>query len=232
MIKVILWDVDSTLLDFLAAERAAIRACFAKHKLGECTDDMLEQYSQINMRYWEALEKGEMTKPQILVGRFREFFELNGIDINKAEEFNADYQISLGDTIVFRDNAYDLVKSLKGKFIQCVVTNGTKIAQDKKLKMSGLGELMNHIFISEVIGTEKPGKEFFDAVFAEIGNYSHDEVIIIGDSLTSDIRGGNNAGILTCWYNPFGKANDKDVTVDYEIKNLGEVPAILGLDSI
>ena len=118
MIKVILWDIDGTLLDFEAAEKAAIGQCFASHNMGECTDEMLKRYSAINRKYWEALEKGKMTKPEILVGRFREFFETEGLPVENAESFNAEYQVRLGDTVVFCDNAYELVQKYKGKLLQ------------------------------------------------------------------------------------------------------------------
>lgn len=233
MIKVILWDIDGTLLDFEAAEKAAINQCFASHGMGECTEEMLKRYSVINRKYWEALEKGEMTKPEILVGRFREFFEGEGLPTEKAESFNEEYQVRLGDTIVFRDNGYELVQKYKGQLKQCAVTNGTKVAQDRKLKNSKLDKLFDGIFISDVLGVEKPNVAFFDKVFEAIGTYDKSEVIIVGDSLTSDIRGGNNAGILTCWYNPKktehtnGQSGTSDVHIDFEISNLWELEEIL-----
>lgn len=227
MIKVILWDIDGTLLDFGAAEKAAIHQCFASHGLGECTDDMLERYIVINRRYWEALEKGELTKPEVLVGRFREFFETEGLPVEKAESFNAEYQVRLGDTVVFCDNGFELVQKYKGELKQYAVTNGTKVAQDRKLKNSGLDVLLDGIFISDVLEVEKPNIGFFDLVFAEIGNYAKDEVLIVGDSLTSDMQGGVNAGIVTCWYNPKGFVNNKKIDINFEIKNLWEIEQIL-----
>ena len=227
MIKVVLWDIDGTLLNFEAAEKNAIRDCFASHGLGECSDEMLKRYSIINRKYWEALEKGELTKPQVLVGRFREFFETEGLPVDKAESVNAEYQIRLGETIVFCDEGYDLVNKLKGQVKQVAVTNGTKVAQDKKLAKSNLIELLDDVFISDVLGVEKPNKGFFDIVFDRIGEYKKEEMLIVGDSLTSDIRGGNNAGILTCWYNPKRLENTIGVHVDYEIANLWEIEQIL-----
>ena len=106
---------------------------------------------------------------------------------------------------------------------QYAVTNGTKIAQDGKLKNSGLIDVFDEVFISEVVGYEKPAVEFFDKVFETIGEYDRSEVLIVGDSPTSDIRGGNNAGIVTCWYNPKKLPNDAGVTVDYEITDLAQV---------
>jgi len=227
MIKVILWDVDGTLLDFEAAEKVAIGQCFASYDMGECTDEMLKRYSTINRKYWEALERGELTKPEVLVGRFREFFETEGLPVEKAESFNEEYQVRLGDTVVFCDNAFELVQKYKGQIKQYAVTNGTKVAQDRKLKNSKLDTMFDGIFISDVLGVEKPNVEFFDKVFENIGSYARDEVLIVGDSLTSDMRGGNNAGILTCWYNPKKMGHTKDINVDFEITNLWEIEQIL-----
>lgn len=227
MIKVILWDIDGTLLDFEKAEKEAMRKCFEIFSLGECTDEMIARYSVINKKYWERLERKEMTKPEILVGRFREFFETEGIVTDCAENFNSEYQVRLGDTICFCDNGYELVKGLKNLVKQCAVTNGTKVAQDKKLSKSGLFDLFDGIFISEDIGEEKPDIKFFEHVWNEIGHYESDEVIIIGDSLTSDMKGGNNARILTCWYNPKGLENTNGVKIDYEIDNLQKILEIL-----
>ena len=227
MIKVLLWDVDGTLLDFLSAEKAAMKKCFEVCGIGECTDEMIARYSKINKKYWEMLERGEITKPQVLVGRFEEFFASEGIVTDCAPEFNKEYQVRLGDTICFCDDGYELVKSLKGQVKQYAVTNGTKVAQDRKLTKSGLIDLFDDVFISEVLGIEKPGVGFFEKVWERIGTYESDEVMIIGDSLTSDMQGGNNAGILCCWYNPKGAVNDKGVKIDYEIDNLQKVLELL-----
>lgn len=188
---------------------------------------MLAQYSGINHKYWQKLERGELTKPEVLVGRFVEFFEKQGLDVSAAPAFNEDYQVRLGDTVCFEDNALEVILALMPKVKQYAVTNGTKVAQKRKLANSGLDKLLLKAFISDEIGIEKPMIGFFDAVWAEIGTYAKDEVMIIGDSLTSDMRGGINAGIITCWYNPKGAANDSGLKPDYEIKNLKEVLEIV-----
>lgn len=227
MIKIILWDIDGTLLDFHAAERVAIRNLFAKFNLGECTDEMLARYSEINKGYWERLERGELTKPQILVGRFETFFAEEGLDTSLASEFNRAYQLSLGDTIVYRDDSYEIVKSLKGKVPQYAVSNGTIIAQTKKLERSGFGTLLDGVYLSEQLGVEKPNVEFFEKVFAEIEPVDRSEILIVGDSLSSDICGGNNAGIQTCWYNPNGQKASGGYQINYEIADLHEIYGIL-----
>lgn len=227
MYKYLLWDIDGTLLNFEAAERQAMKALFIKHGLPECTDEMISDYSKINKRYWQALERGEMTKDQILVGRFEEYFESIGADTSIAGAFNADYQVTLGDYVVFEEGAIKVLDAVKDKFRLCAVTNGTKVAQEKKLKTSGLNKYFDAVYISEDIGIEKPNIGYFSAVFKEERISDLSEVLIIGDSLTSDILGGNNAGIDTCWYNPGCEENTKGIKVSYEIKSLEDVLSIV-----
>ena len=227
MIKALLWDVDGTLLDFKAAESAAIRRLFGEFSLGECTDEMIRRYSAINEEFWHRLERNEITKQQVLIGRYEQFFAEIGVPVSLAVEFNRRYQVRLGDTIVLRDDSYSIVKSLRGRVRQYVVSNGTVIAQSRKLEGSGLGEMMDGVFLSEALGVEKPNKAFFDAVMDRICPEAPEEVMIVGDSLTSDIRGGNNAGIKTCWYNPEGKTAPDEYKIDYVIADLHEIDSLL-----
>lgn len=217
---ILLWDVDGTLLDFIAAEKAAVQTLFREFGLGECTDEMVERYSRINKEYWERLERGELSKPEILVRRFADFFASEGLDASKAPEFNEQYQVRLGDTVVFCDDSYELLSSLRGRVKQYAVSNGTVVAQTRKLRRSGFDRLLDGVFLSEELGYEKPATEFFDRVFAAIGEPDRECVLIVGDSLTSDITGGNRAGIRTCWYNPKGEPNLTAAHADYEIRDL------------
>lgn len=250
-IKILLWDIDGTILNFEKAEEAAIRKGFEENNLGVCTDRMLADYKQINKGYWEALERGEMTKEQILIGRFIEFFTKYNLDTSKADMFNRGYQVDLGDTICFNDDAYDLLVQLNKKYKQYAVTNGTAVAQHRKIDRSGIGEILEKCFISEEVGYEKPSEKFFEAVFEEIGikpsgesfkneklsdentpkseavTVNRDEILIIGDSLTSDIKGGNNCGIKTCWYNPNHAGNESRLRIDCEIDNLQQLLTFL-----
>ena len=232
MIKVILWDVDGTLLDFKKAEYTAIKKCFEVFNLGECSDEMIGRYSIINRKYWEKLERKEITKQEVLVNRFMDFFAAENIKTDCAVSFKEEYQKWLGETICFCDNSYELMKGLKGRIKQYAVTNGTKAAQDRKLSKSGLNDILDGVFISEVVGCEKPGIEFFEHVWEKIGHYEKNEVMIVGDSLTSDIQGGNNDGIICCWYNPKGMKNDTNLRIDYEIDNLQKIEEILSQEHI
>lgn len=227
MIKAILWDIDGTLLNFEMSEKYAIKKCFEIFDMGECTDEMIARYSGINRKYWERLEKGEITKQEVLVGRYREFFASEGLDVSKAEAFNAEYQVRLGDKAFFCDDCFSLIKRLCGTVKQYAVTNGTKTAQERKLKISGIGELLDGVFISDEIGFEKPNIKFFEHVFQNMEPYKKDEIMIVGDSLTSDITGGNNAGIICCWYNPKKQDNPTNLHIDYEIHNLWQIENIL-----
>ncbi len=227
MIKTLFWDIDGTLLNFQEAERAAIKACFTAFGLGACTDEMVSRYSAINARYWKRLELGEITKTQVLTGRFEEFFAQEGIAPDVIDAFNAEYQVRLGDTVCYNDDSLALVRRLKGRTRQYAVTNGTAVAQARKLAHSGLGELFDGVFISDEVGFEKPSAAFFVHVFSQIEPSKREESMIVGDSLTSDMRGGNNAGILCCWYNPRHLPNDAGVHVDYEIADLREIERLL-----
>ena len=227
MIEIVLWDVDGTLLDFKAAEKAAIRTLFAEFDLGECTDTMLARYSEINTAFWKRLEKNELSREQVLLGRFEKFFAEYGIDAGIVPAFNEKYQLSLGDTIVYRDDSLNIVKALKGKVKQYTVSNGTVAAQTKKLERSKLGDWMDGIYLSEKLGIEKPNAGFFEKVFSEICPDDRSKVMIVGDSLTSDIRGGMNAGIKTCWYNPEKRPVPGNYRIDYVISDLHEVIALL-----
>jgi YjjG family noncanonical pyrimidine nucleotidase len=220
-IKYLLWDIDGTLLNFELAEEAAMKKLFTKYDLGELTDELLTSYQDINRKYWQALERGEITKPEVLVGRFKEFFEQSGFDTSIAEAFNEDYQVGLGSTVVYNPNAEETVRGFVGKYKQYAVTNGTTKAQVLKLKNSGLDEILDGVFISEEVGVEKPGIGFFEEVFDEVGSDNLNDYLIIGDSLTSDIQGGNNADIKTCWFNPSHASNDKGLRIDLEIDDIG-----------
>ena len=227
MIKTILWDVDGTLLDFDAAESTAIKTLFDAFGLGECTDTMLARYHEINIGFWQKLERNELTRIQVLIGRFEQFFNEYGINTEIAPEFNQRYQLTLGETIVYHDDSLDIVKSLKDKVRQYVVSNGTIAAQTKKLDRSKLGEQMDGIFLSEELGVDKPDIAFFNKVFSAIHADDLSTIMIVGDSLTSDILGGMNAGIRTCWYNPEGKPLPDTYKVDYIISDLHELTDLL-----
>lgn len=222
----ILWDVDGTLLDFLYSQKYAITKCF-RTTGREITEAQIERYSQINEEFWKRHELGEVTKDQLLVGRFEKLFaelDINDIDIKK---FQKEYQEALGSVFSHIDDSLTICKSLTGHIRQYGVTNGIVSIQKNKLKLSGLLETMDGLFISDEIGTPKPHKAFFDYCFERIEEKDRSKILIVGDSLTSDIKGGIQAGIATCWYRPDGTVNDSPYIPDYEISDLHMIYDIL-----
>ena len=193
--------------------------------LGECTDEMVQSYSEINEEYWEMLERHEIEKPALFRRRFEDLFSKYGLSYDTAE-FNILYQQTLGNHIFPNDNSLELVRSLKGKIRQYAVTNGSFTAQERKLRRSGLDRLLDGIFISDVVGYEKPSPLFFDSVFDQIPE-GREEAIIVGDSLTSDILGGNKAGIACCWYDPENKPAPAELRIDYTITDLNQIKDII-----
>ena len=217
MIQTILWDIDGTILNFHRSAENSLKNTFKKFGYGEITDELLHMYEEINDVYWCKLEKGEITKEKLLVERFVEFFTKIGVETTRVVEFNQAYLNGLLDTVVFMPEAYETVKKLHPEYKQYLVTNGVKQLQRQKIAKAHIEEFFDGIFISDEIGYEKPHIEFFNYVFDRIPTKNPDEVIIIGDSLTSDIAGGIRAGIHTCWYHPSNEENHSDVKPEFTI---------------
>lgn len=226
--EIILWDVDQTLLDFTKSEDYALRYSFEQFGRKIDTETVL-LYSGINEAYWKRLEKGEISKERVLKGRFETLFaELSLTEIS-VEAFAAVYQKALGSVYFYRDDSFRLVSELNKDFRQFIVTNGVAATQQNKLKLAGFDKLMEDVFISEMLGSPKPSPLFFERCFEKIPGFAKEKTIIVGDSLTSDMAGGNAAGITCCWYHPGGKETDNINTwkIDFEIKNLWEIKDIL-----
>lgn len=235
----ILWDVDGTLLDFLYAQRQAISKCMTEISM-EPTEERIAKYSEINDGYWKRLERGEVTKEQLLVGRFTSFFAFYGITGVDVNAFRASYQNTLANVFAYQENSLEICREIKeqGQVRQYVITNGITSVQRNKLELSGFAELMEDIFISEQIGVPKPQKGFFDyclAKLAQSGLTDPGRLLIVGDSLTSDIKGGVLSGISTCWYRS-EDALEKDPSLreiydqyrpTYEISRLEQLKEIL-----
>lgn len=234
-IKAVLWDVDGTLLDFLYAQRIAITTCLLEVQAA-VTEEMVNRYSEINDAYWKKLELGEITREQLHIRRFTDLFDEYGITGVDVDAFRRRYLDILGSTYRYIDNSLEVCKALQGKVRQYVITNGVTGVQQKKLRLSGFCDLLDGIFVSDQIGVVKPYGGFFDYCLAAIGDLRPEELLIVGDSLTSDIKGGVLYGIPVCWYRPDdweAKADDVQRRVyaqyrpDYEISHLSEVCEIL-----
>ncbi len=222
----VFWDVDGTLLDFLYSQEYALRKCF--RTIGrEITEEMIARYSQINDSFWKRLELGEITKAQLLPGRFTAFFAEYGIEGVDVEAFRLEYQEALGSAYSYLDDSLNICRRLQDHVKQYVITNGVAATQEKKLQLSGLRAFMEDAFISENIGAPKPKTEFFEYCLTHTEEKDKRKILIVGDSLSSDIKGGILAGIPVCWYRPEGTENPTELVPDYEISDLHQIFDIL-----
>lgn len=226
--EAILFDVDDTLLDFKQSEHVALEQLLAAHNV-RMTDELKQQYVTINNGLWRAFERGEVGREDVLMGRHTQLFDTLGITID-AYEVEQRYRDHLHDGVHIIDGALELVQTLSEQYPLYIVTNGVTETQFKRLEASGLLPYFKDVFVSDATGSQKPMKPFFDYVFDRVPNVSPDRGLIVGDSLTADIAGGQMYGLDTCWYNPHEIAATVETT--YEIQDLHELKSILSSSAI
>lgn len=220
--QTILLDVDGTLLDFNASAAISIHNMFARYGW-DYNDDIFETYERINTALWEKYEKGEMKREDVLTTRFRMLFDRLGIDADEFT-FEPEFRAELEINPVWMDGAEELLDYLGAKYALYVVTNGVSSTQHKRMQLTGLDRIITKTFISEEVGAPKPRKEFFDAC---LDGLDRDTVMLIGDSLTADIRGANDAGIKCVWFNPDGKTPAGIAVPDFTVTRLLDIKNIL-----
>jgi 2-haloacid dehalogenase len=200
MIKNVLLDLDDTIFDFHKAEAIAVSKTLQNMKI-EPTPEVIQRYSEINLSQWKRLELGEIDRGEVKVGRYRKLFKELGVDASAiAAAKTYEGYLSIGH--YFLPGAEDLLKTLSKNYRLYLVSNGTATVQKGRIGSSDIEQYFERIFISEIVGCNKPDVRFFEACFKEIPDFKKSETIIIGDSLSSDIQGGKNAGIYTLWFNP------------------------------
>ena len=217
----ILLDADGTLLDFLAGEDAAVRRTMKLSGI-EPNDELVRTYSEINDGFWKMLERGEVKREELLYKRFEVFCERFEFDAD-AKEMSALYKNELGNQGQTIDGAKDFLSSIFGKAKMYIVTNGVAAVQNNRLNISGITEYIDEVFISGHIGYEKPDVRYFQHVAEHIDCFDKSKTVIIGDSLTSDIKGGINFGIDTCWYNPEGKPTPEDMNITCVARDFDDI---------
>ena len=226
MIEYLFLDLDNTILDFNKAEAVAIRKTMREYGL-EPTDALAARYSEINDRHWKALERGEMTRDQVVTGRFAAFFGEQGIDVD-ASAVAKTYETYLSQGHWFLPGAEETVKQkLYGKYKLYLASNGTAVVQQGRMTSAELYPYFQESFVSQELGHNKPSREYFDAAFARIPGFEPARCLMVGDSLTSDILGGKNAGLRTVWVNPGHRTAPEHLKPDYEIELLADLPALL-----
>ena len=226
MIRYLFLDLDDTILDFKKAESIAIRKTMRQYGL-EPTDALAARYSAVNDLHWKALERGELTRDQVVIGRFAAFFGEQGIAVD-AEAVAKTYETFLSQGHWFMPGAEKAVKEeLFGKYKLYLASNGTAVVQQGRMTSADLYPYFAESFVSQELGFNKPSKEYFEAAFVRIPGFDPDECLMVGDSLTSDILGGKNAGLRTVWVNPHHKTAPDHLKPDYEIEYLADLPALL-----
>ncbi|PTI39804.1 YjjG family noncanonical pyrimidine nucleotidase [Staphylococcus casei] len=218
----ILVDFDDTLVDFHDAEAYAFFKMTQKYHLNSTHSD-LELFMKVNQSHWEAFQQEKITKDEVLSKRFEAYFALHQIEVDGSE---ADYifRDELANApIKYFDHTLETLKRLKDNHNLYIVTNGVLETQERRIEKTPFGGWFKGVFVSEQTGYQKPMPEFFDYVFDKIGEDRRKHAIIVGDSITSDILGGKNAKINTCWFNPRNNSNETDISPDYTISSLKEL---------
>ena len=221
-----LWfDADGTLFDYNRAEATALEQTFHSLSL-PFEEGYLDIYRKINTGLWQALERQEITQAALGFRRFELLMEALQVS-GSPEQMSSAYVEQLAICSDLMDGAYEVLQTLYGKSQIAIVTNGLEAVQRGRLAHSKIRKFITELIISEEVGAAKPGAAFFDAAFARTGHPPKGDVLIIGDSLTSDMQGGVDYGIDTCWYNPEGETKPEDLQVTYEIKHLRELLEII-----
>lgn len=225
MFEFLFLDLDDTILDFHKAEHIALSKTLEQFGLTP-TEAVLSRYSRINKEHWERLERGELTRAQVLSGRFLVLFQEMGYQVD-PEQVARTYEKNLSVGHYFLPGAEAAVDALSKKYRLFLASNGTASVQKGRMTSANLYRFFEKVFVSQEIGHNKPAKEYFDACFAQIPGFDKSKAIIVGDSLTSDILGGINAGIATCWVNPGKKPCPAHMKPDYEIGYLYQLEELL-----
>lgn len=224
----VLFDADNTLLDFDKDENCALRKTMEIYGV-PVTEENIAKYVEINQEMWKAIERGELTKPELKRTRFKNFFEAINFRCDTVPfEVNEKYLSLLGEGGNTLEGAVDLCRELKEKgYDLYIVTNGVANTQKNRLTKSGLLPFFTEVFVSETVGHQKPKKEYFDYVLSHIKEKDVNKIILVGDSLTSDIKGAMNAGLESVWLNLKKQALPEEYTPDYVIEDVRDVRGIL-----
>lgn len=221
--KILLFDLDNTLLDFSANEKQALNKVFEYFNV-EVTETITQAYHQVNKALWERYERSEIDLQEVLHTRFSKTMLTIGKEIN-GEEWEKVYRIHLGEGAQILEGAYEVCEQLAKTHRLFIATNGVTETQLKRLEKSGLIHYFEGIFTSQDIGHQKPSTHFFDYMKSNIKDFKEEEALMIGDTYGSDIVGGNNAGIHTCWLTNETSIENKKST--YRIVTIKELLNIL-----
>ncbi|WP_047383804.1 YjjG family noncanonical pyrimidine nucleotidase [Cetobacterium sp. ZWU0022] len=220
--KTLIFDADETLFDFKASEKDALKKTLIEYNIDYNENHHLEIYKEINTKIWKELEEGSITQSELKIERFRRFCEKLELDFN-PENFAYSYMNHLSNSSILLDDALDLIQTLHKKFDLFIITNGLTKVQTGRIRNSIIAPYFKDIIISEEVGVSKPNPEIFEITFKNNNIENKSSALMIGDSLTSDIKGGNNFGIDTCLFNPNKIEFKSEIKPVYEISYLKEL---------
>lgn len=223
----LLFDLDHTLLDSEASERAAYVRTMAAIGLPDA-DRHFERYVAINQQMWRAVEAGTLRPDDVRARRFEQFGAEVGIDADPVA-LAAMFVRELGANGDLYDGAREVLDALVGRVRMALVTNGLSEVQRARIERLDLERYFGAVVISSEVGVTKPRREIFDLTFERLGSPATADAVMIGDSLGSDIRGGRDYGIATCWYNPHGAVAGPDDAPTHEIRRLDEILSLTGV---
>lgn len=221
----LLFDADNTLFDFDQAERNAHLLLCRAHGLA-FSEEGYQLYHKCNADLWRDFDRGLCTKEYLLVERFRRYLAITGERAN-PEALNRDHLRALGEGAMLLPGAEELCRVLSRDHRLYLLTNAVASVQKARFANSAIAPYFQGAFISEEVGVGKPDPAYFDYVFHAVPGLARDNALVIGDSLTSDIQGANNAGLPCCWFNPKGQPRPQGLRIDYEIRALEELYAIV-----
>lgn len=221
---VVFIDIDDTLLDFTKCANDAIKS--ACNKFGvPYTTTLVDTFHPINLDLWHRLEKKEVTKEKLFDTRFQIVFDKLGIKADGIA-FETAFRENFHESAILVDGARDLLEYLRSKYKVYVASNASMHQQTNRMKRAELDGYIDGYFVSEEIGFPKPQKEFFDACFKALPDVKPQDVVMIGDSLSADIKGACEYGLKTIWYNHRNEPTS-DVKCDYIVSRLSEIKNIL-----
>lgn len=224
--EVILFDADETLFDFEKSEREAFKNAMLEFGIQYDENYHLKIYQVINTAIWKEFEEGLITQEKLKVERFERLSTKLNLEFD-ASQFAKSYMKHLADASFLFEDSIELIETLHKDYTLSIVTNGLTSVQEKRIRKSVIAPYFKDIVISEEIGVSKPNKEIFAHALKGINQVDKSNVIMIGDSLTSDIQGGINFEIDTCWYNPNKLVNETGIKPTYEINDLKDLPDLL-----
>jgi YjjG family noncanonical pyrimidine nucleotidase len=223
--KWLLFDADGTLFDYDQAESSALETTFRTFRLG-FEPAYREVYRQINQQLWLEFEQGAVSSIVLRVRRFERLFANIGLEVD-TQAFSDSYLLHLANSSQLMAGALEVVQALHPHYQLALITNGLKEVQRPRFAQSALKDYFAGLIISEEVGAAKPDRAIFEAAFVQMGHPHRAEALMIGDSLTSDIQGGYNYGIETCWFNPTHAPRPVNIASQYEITHLTELISLL-----